>query len=400
MSSILENRKILLCVSSGIAIYKTVELVSTLRKSGADIRIILTPNAKKMISKMVFSAVGNCAVYTEMFDINDGWIPHTDLSSWADLLIVAPATANTIAKINNGIADNLLLSACLAYTGKKMIVPTMNIRMYENIATQKNLKELQEKNWKVLEPGFGHLACGDIGPGRYPENEVIVQNIEFSLSKKWLENYNVLVTAGPTREKIDSVRYISNRSSGKMGYAVAKAFRYAGSTVNLVSGPVEIEPPAEVKMTKVETTEEMGEAVDELAKNADIIVMTAAVSDYSPENPVSYKIKKSKEKFVVDMARTRDIISTINRKKGSILVGFCAEDSEIEEKALQKLRNKNLDIVFANDISKEGIGFDSEYNELLMITKDGTKENLPRLSKDELSLMVVKQIVNYIKKIK
>ncbi len=400
MTSILKNRRILLCISSGIAIYKTVGLVSTLRKSGADIRIILTPNAKKMVSEMVFSAVGNCPVYSEMFDVNDGWIPHTDLSNWAELLVVAPATANSIAKINHGIADNLLLTTCLAYNRKKMIVPTMNIRMYEDITTQQNLKDLQEKNWEVLEPGFGHLACGDIGPGRYPENKVIVQNIEYLLGEKLLEDFNVLVTAGPTREKIDSVRYISNRSSGKMGYAMARAFRYAGSNVNLISGPVDIEPPVGVRVTRVESTEEMGDLVDSLGKNADIIVMTAAVSDYSPKKSVSHKIKKSEEKLVLELTRTRDIISTIKSKKRTIVIGFCAEDKDIEKRAHQKLMNKDLDIVFANDISKEGIGFDTEYNELLMLAKDGTKELFPRLPKEELSLKAVKKIANYIKKVK
>jgi phosphopantothenoylcysteine decarboxylase/phosphopantothenate--cysteine ligase len=397
MSSILKNRKILICVSSGIALYKAVGLVSSLRKSGAEIKVVLTPNAKKMVTEIVFSSVGNCSVYTDMFVINNGWIPHTDLSNWAELLIVVPATANSIAKINHGIADNLLLTSCLAFQGKKMLVPTMNVRMYENTTTQENLKSLQEKGWEILEPGFGHLACGDIGPGRYPENDVIFQNIEYMLYEKILENYNVLVTAGPTREKVDSVRYVSNRSSGKMGYALAKAFRYAGSSVNLVSGPVSLEPPAGVQTAKVETTFEMGEAVDKYAKNADIIVMTAAISDYSPKNPVSHKIKKSEENLVVEMKRTRDIISTIKRKKDSILVGFCAEDREIENRAAQKLKHKKLDIVFANDISKEGIGFDSEYNELLMITKDGTKDNLPRLPKDELAFKVVKLIADYIK---
>ncbi|MFW6119745.1 MAG: bifunctional phosphopantothenoylcysteine decarboxylase/phosphopantothenate--cysteine ligase CoaBC [Petrotogales bacterium] len=397
MSSILKNRRILLCISSGIAIYKTVGLVSILRKSGADIRIVLTSNAKKMVSEMVFSAVGNCPVYSEMFDVIDGWIPHTDLSNWAELLVVAPATANSIAKINHGIADNLLLTTCLAHKRKKMIVPTMNIRMYEDITTQQNLKDLQEKNWEVLEPDFGYLACGDIGPGRYPENEVILQNIEYLLAEKLLEDFDVLVTAGPTREKIDNVRYITNRSSGKMGYAMARAFRYAGSNVNLISGPTDIEPPAGIKVTKVESTEEMGNSVDSLAKYADIILMTAAVSDYFQKNPVSYKIKKTEEKLVVELTRTRDIISTMKRKKGSVLIGFCAEDKEIEKRAHQKLMNKDLDIVFANDISKEEIGFDSEYNELLMLAKDGTKVLFPRLPKEELSLKVVKQIANYIK---
>ncbi|TYB95483.1 MAG: bifunctional phosphopantothenoylcysteine decarboxylase/phosphopantothenate--cysteine ligase CoaBC, partial [Kosmotoga sp.] len=351
----------------------------------------------KMVSEIVFSSVGNCSVYTDMFDINNGWIPHTDLSNWAELLVVAPATANSIAKISHGIADNLLLTTCLAFQGKKMLVPTMNIRMYENRTTQENLKSLQKKGWEILEPDFGHLACGDIGPGRYPENDVIFQNIEYMLYEKILENYNVLVTAGPTREKVDSVRYVSNRSSGKMGYALAKAFRYAGSRVNLVSGPVSVKPPAGVETTKVETTFEMGEAVDKYAKNADIIVMTAAISDYSPKNPLSYKIKKSEETLLIEMERTRDIISTIKRKKDSILVGFCAEDEEIENRAAHKLNHKKLDIVFANDISKEGIGFDSDYNEMLMITKDGTKEKLPRLPKDELSFKVVKLIADYIK---
>ncbi|MGC9382995.1 MAG: bifunctional phosphopantothenoylcysteine decarboxylase/phosphopantothenate--cysteine ligase CoaBC [Kosmotogaceae bacterium] len=397
MSSILKNRKILICVSSGIALYKTVGLISSLRKSAAEIKVVLTPNAKKMVSEIVFSSVGNCSVYTDMFDINNGWIPHTDLSNWAELLVVAPATANSIAKINHGIADNLLLTTCLAFQGKKMLVPTMNIRMYENRTTQENLKSLQKKGWEILEPGFGHLACGDIGPGRYPENDVIFQNIEYMLYEKILENYNALVTAGPTREKVDSVRYVSNRSSGKMGYALAKAFRYAGSRVNLVSGPVSVKPPAGVETTKVETTFEMGEAVDKYAKNADIIVMTAAISDYSPKNPLSYKIKKSEETLLIEMERTRDIISTIKRKKDSILVGFCAEDEEIENRAAHKLNHKKLDIVFANDISKEGIGFDSDYNEVLMITKDGTKEKLPRLPKDELSFKVVKLIADYIK---
>ncbi len=275
--------KILLGVTGCIAIYKVAGLASSLRKSGNELVVVMTRSAEKLVSKDLFSAVGGCPVYTDdsAFDIKNGWIPHTELSRWPDVLVVAPATANTIAKLANGIADNLLTMICLAYSGKsKLIVPAMNVRMYENPVTQRNLQVLRELGWWVLEPSEGHLACGEFGKGRYPENEIVEEAIRILVTEKKLKGMKLLVTAGPTWEPIDPVRVISNRSSGKMGYELARVAVRMGATVTLISGPSCLNPPYFVnEFIKIESSEEMYREVMSRFDSVDAVIMAAAVAD-------------------------------------------------------------------------------------------------------------------------
>ncbi|HAA85082.1 MAG TPA: bifunctional phosphopantothenoylcysteine decarboxylase/phosphopantothenate--cysteine ligase CoaBC [Kosmotogaceae bacterium] len=395
MSHYLRGKKILLCVSSGIAIYKTVDLASRLRKAGCILSVILTPQAREMVSDVVFSSVGGCAVYLDINDVKGGWIPHTELSRWADVVILAPATANTMAKIAAGIADNLLLATVLAATGKpKLLVPTMNSRMYENPATTRNIVQLRDYGWHIIDPETGELACGEFGLGRYPDNEVIVSETEFILAEKRLSGKKVLVTAGPTRERIDRVRFITNRSSGKMGYAVARAARNLGATVVLVTGPTTLKPLHGIETVEVESAAEMKNVVAGRFSETDILIMAAAVADYSPENPSSAKIKKTGGPIELVLLRTSDILQELQGKEKRLVVGFCAEDQDLIENCRDKLIRKELDMIVANDISSEDSGFESDYNDVWLLFKDGRKIHVPRLAKDEVAYRVVCEVAN------
>nr|WP_276318595.1 bifunctional phosphopantothenoylcysteine decarboxylase/phosphopantothenate--cysteine ligase CoaBC [Marinitoga lauensis] len=321
LNEYIKNKKVILGVSSGIAIYKAVDLSSKLRKLEVDLNIVLTEDSKKMISPVVFSAVGNCPVYTDYFnEVKDGWIPHTQLSMESDALVIAPATANIIAKIANGFADDLLSLIALAFRKKsKILVPTMNTRMYESPALQRNLEILKNDGWIIVEPEVGHLACGEIGKGRYPENEMILEFLEYSLAKKDMKNKKVLITAGPTVEPIDPVRNITNKSSGKMGYELARAFSYRGAEVTLISGPTNIKPPYILKnLINVTTAIEMKNEVMKHYKEADIIIMSAAVSDYKIKNYSDKKIKKENENITLELERNPDILKELGKLKKKI----------------------------------------------------------------------------------
>ncbi|ACR80528.1 MULTISPECIES: bifunctional phosphopantothenoylcysteine decarboxylase/phosphopantothenate--cysteine ligase CoaBC [Kosmotoga] len=394
-SRFLKGKNILLGISSGIAIYKAVDLVSKLRKLGANLAIIMTPEAQGMISGVVFSAVGNCPVYTDLNAVEKGWIPHTELSRWADTLIIAPATANTLAKIAHGIADNLLLSTVLAYNGnRKLLVPTMNTRMFENVTTQRNIAILKNNGWYFIEPEEGHLACGETGKGRYPDNDKIIEELAFLLSPKPLSGKKAVVTAGPTREYIDTVRFITNRSSGKMGYAIARALRYMGAELVLISGPTNLTPPYGIKVINVVSASEMAEATITEVKKADLLVMTAAVADYTPEKTLSAKLKKSNKPLQLNLKRTKDILSSLDKSNGKIFVGFSAEDSQVFERSQEKLKKKGLNMIIFNDISRKDIGFESELNEVGIIYDSGDFEMLPQMSKAELAYEIVKRITD------
>ena len=395
MSHYLRGKKVLLCVSSGIAIYKTVDLASRLRKAGCILSIILTPQAREMVSDVVFSSVGNCAVYLDINDVKNGWIPHTELSRWADIVILSPATANTMAKIATGIADNLLLATVLAATGKpKLLVPTMNSRMYENPATARNIAQLSNDGWSVIDPETGELACGEFGLGRYPDNEIIFSEAESMVTEKRLAGKKVLVTAGPTREKIDRVRFITNRSSGKMGYAVARAARNFGADVVLVTGPTTIKPLHGIETIKVESSAEMKAAVVERFSESDILIMSAAVADYSPKDPSSSKIKKTNGPLELVLVRTSDILQELQGKEKKLVVGFCAEDQDLIGNCRDKLIRKGLDMIIGNDISREDSGFESDYNDVWLLFRDGREIHVPRMSKDEVAYRVVCEVAD------
>lgn len=362
---------ILLGISSGIAIYKAVDLASKIRKEGWNLKVIMTENATKLISPIVFSSVGNCEVFTDTYEIERGWIIHTEVSKWADVLLIAPATANTIAKLAHGFADNLLTTTALAFNKPtKIIVPTMNSRMYENDMTIENIEKLKQHGWQIVEPEAGHLACGEVGKGRYPENEKIIEFIRILTEEKPLLGKKVLVTAGPTRETIDPVRYISNHSSGKMGYAIAKIAKRLGAQVCLISGPTCLQIPYYVDLyVSVESAKEMFEAVLEKYKEYDILIMCAAVADYSPTQSAQEKIKKTQDKLILELSKTPDILEFVGKNKspGQVVVGFAAETQNIVENAYEKLMKKNADVIVANDARK---AMGSNENQVYLVFRD------------------------------
>ena len=390
--------RILLGVSSGIAIYKAVDLVSRLRKKGYELKIVMTPNATKLLSPVVFSSVGNCPVFIDPFEVKDGWIPHTELSRWADVLVIAPATADTIAKIATGRADNLLTLVALAFNrASKVIVPTMNDRMYGNPITQRNLITLKDNGWLVLEPEEGFLACGDWGKGRYPDNEVIEEAIHMVTWEKPLKGYKILVTAGPTREHLDPVRFISNVSSGKMGYALAKVAKRLGGHVCLISGPVSLSPPPFLdEFVKVISAEEMKREVLKRYENMDVIVMNAAVADYRPSTYSKSKIKKDMESFSLSLVRNPDILKELGKKKDNkVLVGFSAETENFEENAWEKLKEKNLDVVVVNDVRRTA---GSDTAEVVILTKEGDKKRVGPYDKEVIAFHVFDTVVNILRR--
>ncbi|KAF2958640.1 phosphopantothenoylcysteine decarboxylase [Thermotoga sp. Ku-13t] len=387
--------KILVGVTGCIALYKVVGLVSSLRKDGHELRIVMTQSAEKLVSKDLFSAVGSCPVYTDKdaFDIKDGFIPHTDLSRWADVLVVAPATANTIAKIAHGIADNLLTMICLAYAKeKKLLVPAMNVRMFDNPITQENIEKLRRMGWWVLEPAEGHLACGEVGRGRYPENEIVQEAIYILASEKPLKNLRLLVTAGPTWESIDPVRVVTNRSSGKMGFEIARMAVRLGAKVTLISGPTCLNPPFFVEeYVRVESAQEMFEEVVRRFDSIDAVIMSAAVADYTPAVKSASKLKKVDEKLYIEFVKTKDILEELGRRKArQILVGFAVETEELESYAEQKLKKKNLDMIVANSVQAMG----SDQNQVTIIKRDGTKKRVGPDAKDRVALAILDELAH------
>lgn len=364
--------KVLLCVSSGIALYKAVDLTSRMRHLGWQVKVVMTENASKLVSPVVFSAVGNCEVFTDTYEIDRGWIVHTELSSWADVLLVAPATANTIAKIAHGFADNLLTTTVLAFDKQpKVLVPTMNTRMFENAITQSNIERLKALGWFVVEPDVGALACGEVGKGRYPDNDKILEAIRIVTTDKKLVGKRVLVTAGPTREAIDPVRFISNYSSGKMGYALAKVSKRLGAEVCLISGPTHLGKPHFVdEFVTVESAREMFDAVFERKDSYDILIMCAAVADYTPKARSEAKIKKMSDSMTIELQKTLDILATLGASKRpeQVLVGFAAETEDLLENAREKLLRKGADFIVAN-FAPEAMGSDT--NHVFLISREG-----------------------------
>jgi len=394
---ILKGKKILIGVTGGIAIYKSLGLVSSLVKEKADLKIIMTPDSQKFVSKITFASVGNCEVFTDPFDFKIE-IPHTTLSRWADIIVIAPATANTMAKIANGFADNLLTMTTLAFNKWKILVPTMNVRMYENPITLENIQKLKKLGWLIVEPEVGRLACGDIGKGRYPENEKIIETIKDSfIGRKKIEGLSALVTAGPTVEWIDPVRYISNPSSGKMGYAIAKELIKRGFKVTLISGPTHLLPPEQLQeFVPVESAQQMYEETLKRFRKTNLLVMTAAVADFRPKERKKQKIKKeSLEGLNIELVRNPDILKEVSKfKENQIIVGFAAESEELLKNAKRKLSEKKLDLIVANDISRKGIGFSSDYNEVKLIHPDGKVEEIERSSKEYIAYVICDKLID------
>lgn len=385
---VLEGKKILIGITGGIAAYKIASLVSSLIKKKAEVHVIMTNNATKFICPLTFESLTKNKVYTDTFDLSPDYsIHHVTLVKNCDIFLIAPATANIIAKIVHGIADDMLTSTFLAYNGKKMVSPAMNTFMYENPITQDNLKLCEKYGIKVIQPGEGNLACGDSGKGRMPEPEFLLNEIIYEIGyKKDLIGKKIMVTAGPTQEALDPVRYITNHSTGKMGYAIAKVAACRGAEVILISGPVNIPVPNHVKLIKIISAKDMFEVVKKEVNNCDIIIKTAAVADYKPKNYADDKIKKKSDELSIELEKTEDILKYLgeNKKEGQILVGFSMETTNVIENSKAKLVKKNLDMVVANNLKDKGAGFGTDTNLVTLITKKENK-SLPLMSKEKVS---------------
>jgi len=394
----LKNKNIVLGVCGGIAAYKSVELLRRLKKEAANVRVIMTENAQWFVGPVTFEALSGHPVCINLFENgDDATISHIQWAEEADAVVIAPATANIIGKLAGGIADDALSTFLLAVTTPVLVCPSMNTNMYLSPPMQRNIQTIKTDGLIVLEPAAGELACGTEGPGRLPEPEFILDRLKACLTPKDLKGKKILVTAGPTREPIDPVRFISNPSSGKMGYAIARAAEQRGADVVMVSGPVDLPTPFDIEVIKVETAQEMAETVFSNMKDIDIMIMTAAVSDYRPKAQASQKIKKVKEELVLDLTRNQDILKELGAKKTTqFLVGFAAETERLEEHAGQKLKEKNLDIIIGNLVGSPTSGFQAETNQVTIFYKDGSKEPLPLMKKDEVAHILLDRIADII----
>ena len=367
-------RTVVVGVTGGIAAYKAASLVSTLKKRGFDVHVILTKNAREFVSALTFETLSNNAVITDTFEKNGAYdVAHVSLAKRADMFIIAPATANIIAKIATGIADDMLTTTLLAAKCPVIIAPAMNTEMYKDAATQKNISTLKKRGYHVMDTGVGLLACRDIGLGRMKEpQEIIDFSDSIFASLHDMHGIRVLISAGPTREPIDPVRFLTNRSSGKMGYAIAQSFIDRGADVTLVTGPVSLTPPDKADVINITTAAQMAEHMLDCASSADIIVMTAAVSDYTPHDAAAQKIKKGGD-MTLELVRTKDILNELgmHKNKGQLLVGFAAETNDFEQNAKQKLLKKNLDMIALNDVSRPEEGFDADTNNIVIYYRNG-----------------------------
>lgn len=396
--SLLLNKKILVCVTGGIAVYKAVALVSKLSQAGAEVKVIMTASAMEFVKPLSFQVMSRNDVYFDTFDEKDSRvIAHIDLADWADLIIVAPATANAIGKIANGIADDMVTSTLLATTAEVWIAPAMNVHMYENKSVIRNIAQLHEDGYRFIEPAEGFLACGYVGKGRLEEPERIVALMEEQFSKRInlpLAGKKVVVTAGPTRERIDPVRYISNFSSGKMGYAMAEAAMKLGASTVLISGPVDLPKPVGVQLLKVESAAEMLEAVLREYDDASIVIKSAAVADYRPKEAHFQKMKKKEGDSSISLERTTDILKTLGaQKENQILVGFAAETNDAVGYGKSKLDSKNLDYIIVNDVTDPGGGFGSDTNVVTLLTRAGKSYPFGAMQKSKLADVLLEKII-------
>jgi phosphopantothenoylcysteine decarboxylase/phosphopantothenate--cysteine ligase len=390
--------KVALGVTGGISAYKAVEVMRGLQKSDVEVQVLMTQNATRMVTPLTFQAISGYPVITDMWaETDDPEIKHIQIAQSVDLLIVAPATANTLAKFANGIADDFLSTVYISTTAPVLVAPAMNVEMWAHPATQENVRRLRERGVQFVDPDEGFLACKSVGPGRLAEPSAIVERALEILQAVALQTQNpihqpfdlagenVLITAGPTYEAIDPVRGITNRSSGKMGYKLAEAALKRGAKVTLVTGPVSLSPPAEAKTISVKSAEQMYQAVMENLQTATIVIMAAAVADYRPVRVADQKIKKHDDNLVLELERTVDILASVGKVKGSrLLIGFAAETQDVEANARLKLTAKNADLIVANDVSAKDAGFDVETNRVSLISRTFNKE-LPLLTKLEVA---------------
>ena len=393
--------KVAVGVTGGISAYKVAELVRELQQKGLEVQVIMTAHAQEFVRPLTFAALTGQKVITQMFGSQqqeanvESAIEHIAVAQSIDLLVVAPATADVLAKMAQGIADDFLTTLYLATKAPVVVAPAMNVNMWEHPATQENLERLRQRGVRIVEPDSGYLACGMMGPGRLASTSAIVERVAEVLGlRQDLKNEVVLVTAGPTREAIDPVRYISNRSSGKMGYAVAEAAQRRGARTLLVSGPTALRPPEGVELIPVTTAAEMRAAVLERLPEATVVIKAAAVADFRPQQRAPQKIRKTNKTFPLLLEPTADILSEIVRQKGDcIVVGFAAETENLAASARAKLKAKHLDLLAANDVSQAESGIDSDYNTVTILGRNGLERHLPRLNKIEVANEILNEVV-------
>ena len=389
----LYKKQIIVGISGGIAAYKSADLVRRLQDQGAIVRVVMTRGAQAFITPLTLQALSGFPVHTDLLDTDaEAAMGHIELARWADLVLVAPASANTISRLCHGAADDLLATLCLATTAPVAISPAMNQAMWHNPNTQANLDALRQRGTTVIEPGVGSQACGDIGPGRMPDSDVLVNAAIQCLSQGAMQGVRVVMTAGPTREAIDPVRYISNHSSGKMGFALAEKLAEAGAQVTLISGPVSLDTPARVDRVNVVSAADMLDAVLQYVDNCDVFIAAAAVADYTPAQVADQKMKKGAADMSIALVKTTDIVATVaalpNRP---FTVGFAAETNDVVAYARDKLQRKGLDMIIANDVSDSRIGFNSDDNAVTVITAD-TETHIEQLPKRALAAALVEHI--------
>ena len=405
MHMLLKDKNIALYVTGGIAVYKVVDLMRSFIKKGANVQVAMTESATKFVSPLTFQILSRQEVYVDTFDEkNPEIVAHVNISDWADVSVVAPATANTIAKMAHGIGDNFVTSALLATKSPVFVVPAMNTDMYDNPATQNNIKLLKDRNIQFVEPDYGFLAEGYEGKGRFPENERIVEELsDFILSRTEdlpLKGQKILVSAGGTKERIDPVRYITNDSSGKMGHAVAEAAYYEGAEVTLVTAS-ELPAPSGIETVRVDSALELFDEIDTRFDQTDVLIMAAAVSDYRVANEADSKMKKMDDSgpVTIELTENPDILKTMGgKKKEQYLVGFAAETDHLEKYAMKKLKEKNLDVIVANEVGRSDRGFNADENQVILFTADGDRIDVPLTAKSEVANIIISKVIEDLNK--
>ena len=398
----LKGKTIVIGVSGGIAVYKVCDVVSRLKKLSANVHVIMTKSAAEFVTPLTFQSLSQNYVVSDMFEEPKTWdVEHISLAKKADVFLIAPATANIIGKMACGISDDMLSTTVMATKGKVLIAPAMNTNMYENPIVQRNIDTLKALNYEFIEPESGRLACGDIGKGKLATPENIVKSVVEALTNEQdLKGKKIIITAGPTVEALDPMRYITNRSTGKMGYSIAKEAIKRGAEVTLISGPTKLELPKNLKnLIRIESAEQVYEAVINNLDENDVVIKSAAVADYKPKEYSSKKIKKSDEDLVIRLDRNKDIAYEIGKvKKDKILVGFAAETNDLIENATKKVKKKNLDFIVANDLTKEGAGFGVDTNIVKIIDKEGLITEYPIMTKDEVANVILDKVKDLLEK--